>query len=91
MSSLLLLQVFTVPSYVFTFPSYVFTVQTAKRLRLGTFSGTVEYTPGGRPAARAAAGIDPVVKGQVRDAERNLRSYFRVAIIRAVSKARTEQ
>jgi hypothetical protein len=30
------------------------------------------------------------VKGQVRDAERNLRSYFRVAIIRAVSKARTD-
>jgi hypothetical protein len=29
------------------------------------------------------------VKGQVRDAGRNLRSYFRVAIIRAVSKART--
>jgi hypothetical protein len=61
MSSLLLLQVFTVPSYVFTVPSYVFTVQTAKRLRLGTFSGAVELTPGGRPAARAAAGIDPVM------------------------------
>jgi hypothetical protein len=30
------------------------------------------------------------VKVQVRDAERNLRSYFRVAIIRAVSKARTD-
>jgi hypothetical protein len=30
------------------------------------------------------------VKGQVRDAERSLRSYFRVAIIRAVSKARTD-
>jgi hypothetical protein len=30
------------------------------------------------------------VKGQVRDAERNLRSYFRVAIIRAVSNARTD-
>jgi hypothetical protein len=29
------------------------------------------------------------VKGQVRDAERNLRFYFRVAIIRAVSKALT--
>jgi hypothetical protein len=32
----------------------------------------------------------PTVKGQVRDAERNLRSYLRVAIIRAVSKARTD-
>jgi hypothetical protein len=31
---------------------------------------------------------DTLVKGQVRDAERNLRSYFRVAIIRAVSKPR---
>jgi hypothetical protein len=30
------------------------------------------------------------VKVQVRDIERNLRSYFRVAIIRAVSKARTD-
>jgi hypothetical protein len=29
------------------------------------------------------------VKGQVRDVERNLRSYFRVAIIRVVSKPRT--
>jgi hypothetical protein len=29
-------------------------------------------------------------KGQVCDAERNLRSYFRVAIIRAVSKAPTD-
>jgi hypothetical protein len=31
-----------------------------------------------------------LVKGQVRDAERNLRSYFRVFVIRAVSKARTD-
>jgi hypothetical protein len=53
MSSLLLLQVFTVPSYVFT-------VQTAKRLCLGAFSGTVEFAAGDCPAARAAAGTDPV-------------------------------
>jgi hypothetical protein len=33
--------------------------------------------------------IPSTVKVQVRDAERNLRSYFRVAIIRTVSKPRT--
>jgi hypothetical protein len=42
-----------------------------------------------RSAKNRSPATCPCVKGQVRDAGRNLWSYFRVAIIRVVSKPRT--